>query len=57
MRIKMSKACATDTRPSDGTGCDGGPSEVTVCGSCGILYQVRGATSAVPKTRSMPGSC
>jgi cathepsin L len=30
--------CGIDSRPKDGTGCDGGPSAVTVCGMCGILY-------------------
>lgn len=30
--------CTTDKTPSDGTGCNNGPSEVTVCGECGILY-------------------
>lgn len=30
--------CGTDRKPSEGVGCDGGPSEVTVCGMCGILY-------------------
>jgi cathepsin L len=30
--------CGQDVHPEEGTGCDGGPSEVTVCGSCGILY-------------------
>jgi cathepsin L len=34
----MSKWCAKDNRPQDGSGCDGGPPEVTVCGSCGIWY-------------------
>ena len=29
---------ATDTTPQDGTGCDGGPSEVEVRGTCGIYY-------------------
>ena len=32
------KFCGTDNKPADGTGCNGGPSSVTVCGSCGILY-------------------
>jgi len=32
--------CGTDTSPQDGTGCNGGPSTVTVCGTCGILYDV-----------------
>jgi cathepsin L len=30
--------CGTDRSPKEGVGCDGGPSEVTVCGSCGVLY-------------------
>lgn len=30
--------CGTDSKPADGTGCDGGPSSVKVCGMCGILY-------------------
>lgn len=30
--------CGTDTHPSDGSGCDGGPTTITVCGTCGIWY-------------------
>lgn len=30
--------CTWDRKPELGTGCIGGPSEVYVCGSCGILY-------------------
>lgn len=30
--------CGTDSMPQIGTGCDGGPSSVRVCGMCGILY-------------------
>lgn len=30
--------CGTDREPQKGVGCDGGPSEVTVCGTCGVLY-------------------
>jgi len=30
--------CGTDINPSDGDGCTGGPPTVTVCGTCGILY-------------------
>jgi len=30
--------CGTDNQPKVGTGCDGGPSSVHVCGMCGILY-------------------
>jgi len=32
--------CGVDSSPQDGTGCNGGPSQVTVCGECGILYDV-----------------
>lgn len=30
--------CGIDNQPQAGTGCDGGPNEVRVCGTCGILY-------------------
>jgi len=30
--------CGTDNQPKVGTGCDGGPATVPVCGMCGILY-------------------
>lgn len=30
--------CGIDSQPELGTGCDGGPTQVTVCGMCGILY-------------------
>jgi len=30
--------CGLDTNPSDGDGCDGGPSTVKVCGPCALLY-------------------
>jgi cathepsin L len=30
--------CGIDAKPELGTGCKGGPSQVTVCGMCGILY-------------------
>jgi len=33
-----SKNCGTDAQPELGTGCKGGPKEVTVCGDCGVLY-------------------
>lgn len=32
--------CGIDRQPEVGTGCDGGPSKVEVCGMCGILYDV-----------------
>jgi cathepsin L len=30
--------CGIDRQPELGTGCKGGPSQVTVCGMCGVLY-------------------
>jgi len=30
--------CGIDKKPSDGTGCDDGPPTVTVCGTCGVLF-------------------
>eukprot|EP00746_Dinoflagellata_sp_MGD_P005638 gnl/MRDRNA2_/MRDRNA2_110928_c0_seq1.p1 gnl/MRDRNA2_/MRDRNA2_110928_c0~~gnl/MRDRNA2_/MRDRNA2_110928_c0_seq1.p1 ORF type:complete len:385 (+),score=71.36 gnl/MRDRNA2_/MRDRNA2_110928_c0_seq1:82-1236(+) len=30
--------CGINNKPELGTGCRGGPSQVTVCGMCGILY-------------------
>jgi len=30
--------CGVDTTPGDGDGCNGGPTQVTVCGNCGILF-------------------
>ncbi|CAK0867780.1 unnamed protein product [Prorocentrum cordatum] len=32
------KECGWDEDPQSGSGCDGGPERVWVCGSCGILY-------------------
>eukprot|EP00933_Yihiella_yeosuensis_P001782 TRINITY_DN10296_c0_g4_i1.p1 TRINITY_DN10296_c0_g4~~TRINITY_DN10296_c0_g4_i1.p1 ORF type:complete len:421 (-),score=58.19 TRINITY_DN10296_c0_g4_i1:115-1377(-) len=32
------KACGVDSQPEVGTGCAGGPKQVKVCGTCGILY-------------------
>jgi len=40
--------CGIDTNPQDGTGCNGGPSQVTVCGTCGILFDV---TYPIMKTK------
>lgn len=31
-------SCVLDNTPQDGSGCNGGPAQVTVCGECGILY-------------------
>jgi cathepsin L len=41
-----SQECAVDNRPQDGSGCDGGPPQVTVCGACGIWYDNCYATGA-----------
>jgi len=30
--------CGIDLKPGDGTGCNNGPKQITVCGICGILY-------------------
>eukprot|EP00442_Polarella_glacialis_P027231 CAMPEP_0115112902 /NCGR_PEP_ID=MMETSP0227-20121206/40976_1 /TAXON_ID=89957 /ORGANISM="Polarella glacialis, Strain CCMP 1383" /LENGTH=413 /DNA_ID=CAMNT_0002512677 /DNA_START=131 /DNA_END=1372 /DNA_ORIENTATION=- len=30
--------CGTDRQPEAGSGCDGGPAAVKVCGMCGVLY-------------------
>jgi cathepsin L len=41
IRIKRTPAnelCGWDTTPLDGSGCEGGPDKVWVCGMCGILY-------------------
>jgi len=40
IRLKRSatKECGVDIHPDDGSGCTGGPANVTVCGTCGILY-------------------
>ena len=32
--------CSLDIYPLDGTGCDGGPGTLNVCGSCGVLFDV-----------------
>jgi len=42
--------CGTDNDPSQGLGCKGGPSKVTVCGMCGILFD-----SVVPYFSGSPG--
>jgi len=38
--------CGPDTKPQDGVGCNGGPSTVTVCGSCGLWYDTSYPTGA-----------
>jgi len=32
--------CGLDTTPADGTGCEGDPAVIGVCGQCGILWDV-----------------
>jgi hypothetical protein len=41
--------CGVDNDPKKGTGCDGGPSSVPVCGTCGIMFD-----SVVPHFGSLP---
>jgi len=36
-RYGDNEPCGEDTTPGDGDGCNGGPSEIKVCGLCGIL--------------------
>lgn len=38
LRQGANAKCGMDTRPMDGDGCKGGPTQVKVCGTCGILY-------------------
>jgi cathepsin L len=38
IRLQRSTQCGIDTKPLDGTGCKGGPPEVTVCGTCGMYW-------------------
>jgi len=40
LRHTSNNPCGIDTSPQDGLGCNGGPPNVTVCGNCGILYDV-----------------
>jgi len=42
--------CGTDRQPEAGTACDDGPSEVKVCGMCGILYDSVVAHFLPPRT-------
>lgn len=38
MRHNTSDYCGKDNTPLDGSGCEGGPTVVEVCGECGIVY-------------------
>nr|BBJ29174.1 papain family cysteine protease containing protein [Acanthamoeba castellanii] len=40
LKRRSNPICGIDLKPSDGTGCKGGPATVTVCGECGLLYDV-----------------
>ena len=40
------KDCGTDSSPSAGDGCAGGPDSITVCGECGILSDTSYPTGA-----------
>jgi cathepsin L len=40
LKRNATPTCGTDPTPADGTACSGGPSSVTVCGTCGVLYDV-----------------
>jgi len=44
--------CGTDSSPSDGTGCQGGPATVTACGSCGLWYDTTYARGGSIPSRS-----
>jgi len=55
--------CGTDKSPQEGVACDGGPPEVTVCGTCGILYDsvvphvhASAASKAAPSPPAPPAS-
>jgi len=45
--------CGTDTTPLDGTACVGHADPVTVCGTCGILYDSAYPTGANAVTSSV----
>jgi cathepsin L len=38
MRHNEHKFCGVNNKPHEGTGCDGGPKSVPVCGTCGIMF-------------------
>jgi len=40
IRLADTNACIPDKHPENGSGCRGGPSEVNVCGPCGLFYEV-----------------
>ena len=53
--------CGSDTTPQDGSACDGETEPVTVCGTCGVLYDSSfplnadsGSPSVTPVTDDSP---
>jgi cathepsin L len=40
LKRRSNPVCGIDLKPQDGTGCNGGPTTVVVCGECGLLYDV-----------------
>jgi cathepsin L len=40
IRLADTSNCVIDPDPSQGSGCRGGPPNVTVCGPCGLFYEV-----------------
>jgi cathepsin L len=40
IRLADTSKCVKDPDPASGSGCKGGPPEVTVCGPCGLFYEV-----------------
>lgn len=47
MKLKRDKAyCGMDYHNQDGVGCDYDPTNVTVCGQCGVMYDVSYPTGA-----------
>eukprot|EP01013_Petalomonas_cantuscygni_P008844 TRINITY_DN21595_c0_g1_i1.p2 TRINITY_DN21595_c0_g1~~TRINITY_DN21595_c0_g1_i1.p2 ORF type:complete len:384 (-),score=57.90 TRINITY_DN21595_c0_g1_i1:185-1336(-) len=39
IRLADTTKCVEDDNPADGSGCDGGPKSVTVCGPCGMFFE------------------
>ena len=47
MKLKRDKAyCGMDYHNQDGVGCASDPVNVTVCGQCGVMYDVSYPTGA-----------
>lgn len=50
------KHCGWDKQPEVGSGCTGGPKQVWVCGSCGILYDIIVPHFGSPLAVTQPGA-